>query len=57
MRGEHVTTGRPMKGYVFVEGAGIVNDVSLQEWLDSCVAYVGTLPKNSLRQRVSDDFR
>lgn len=37
-------TGRPMKGYVFVGASGIANDASLKNWIESGLAYVGTLP-------------
>ncbi len=37
-------TGRPMKGYVYVEPAGIESDESLQYWLDLCAEFVQTLP-------------
>ncbi len=32
-------TGRPMKGFVFVEGEGIDADADLQAWLDLCLDY------------------
>jgi TfoX/Sxy family transcriptional regulator of competence genes len=37
-------TGRPMKGYVFVDPAGIVTDQELQFWVELCAEYVLTLP-------------
>jgi hypothetical protein len=37
-------TGRPMKGFVFVEAAGIETDMQLLEWVDRCQAFVATLP-------------
>lgn len=32
-------TGRPMKGYVFVDGSGHQSDAQLQHWLDLALAY------------------
>ena len=32
-------TGRPMKGFIFVEGEGIDTDEDLQEWLQLCLDY------------------
>ena len=37
-------TGRPMKGYVYVDPAGIAEDADLAQWLDRCTAFVDTLP-------------
>lgn len=37
-------TGRPMKGYVYVEPAGVDEDEALHLWIDRCAAYVSTLP-------------
>ncbi len=37
-------TGRPMKGYVFVEPAGVESDADLQYWVDLCAEFVLTLP-------------
>ncbi len=37
-------TGRPMKGYVYVDPAGIAADQELQYWVDLCADYVLTLP-------------
>ena len=32
-------TGRPMKGFLFVEEVGLQSDLELYEWLDRCVAF------------------
>ncbi len=32
-------TGRPMKGFIFVEGEGIDSDEDLERWLDLCLDY------------------
>jgi TfoX/Sxy family transcriptional regulator of competence genes len=37
-------TGRPMKGYVYVDPEGIASDDDLKEWIDRCLAFVATLP-------------
>ena len=44
-------TGRPMKGYVYVNAAGLRNTRSLQAWLDSSAAFVNTLPARKQRKR------
>ena len=37
-------TGKPMKGYIFVDGAGIAEDQDLEGWIALAKAFVGTLP-------------
>ena len=37
-------TGRPMRGYVFVDPEGFESDTTLEFWVDQCFAFVGTLP-------------
>lgn len=37
-------TGRPMKGYVYVDPAGIESDQALAYWVELCMAFVLTLP-------------
>jgi len=37
-------TGRPMKGYVFVDPAGVDDDQDLEEWVDLCLRFVLSLP-------------
>ena len=32
-------TGRPMKGYVFVEAEGIDAEADLEKWIERCLAY------------------
>ncbi len=32
-------TGRSMKGYVFIDSDGIVNDNDLSYWIDLCLAF------------------
>lgn len=37
-------TGRPMKGYVFVDPEGTRSPDQLQYWIDACIEFVSTLP-------------
>jgi hypothetical protein len=37
-------TGRPMKGYVVIDPAGLAEDRDLQAWVSWCAGYVATLP-------------
>ena len=37
-------TGKPMRGYVFVDSAGLESDSDLEHWVSTCLEYVGTLP-------------
>ncbi|MBL8176947.1 MAG: TfoX/Sxy family protein [Bryobacterales bacterium] len=37
-------TGRPMKGFLFVENTAGMADEELQEWLDRGLRFVATLP-------------
>jgi TfoX/Sxy family transcriptional regulator of competence genes len=37
-------TGKPMKGWVMVEGKGFKTDDSLKSWLDKAKTFVKTLP-------------
>lgn len=37
-------TGRPMRGYVYVDAPGIATDEALGNWITACSAFVGTLP-------------
>lgn len=41
-------TGRPMKGYVYVDPPGLVEDKGLQAWVEWCAAFVATLPPKPL---------
>ena len=40
-------TGKPMKGYVYVEPAGFKTEESLREWVDRGIEFVKTLPAKS----------
>jgi len=37
-------TGRAMKGFVFVEPAGLKSDTDLKDWVDQGIKFVSTLP-------------
>ena len=37
-------TGKPMRGWVMVEPAGVATDEELRDWIARCVAFVRTLP-------------
>ena len=37
-------TSRPMKGFVFVDSAGLDSDERLKEWVDRGLEFVSTLP-------------
>jgi TfoX/Sxy family transcriptional regulator of competence genes len=37
-------TGRPMTGFIFVDGSVVESDASLLEWLQEALGYVETLP-------------
>ena len=44
-------TGRPMKGYVFVDPPGLADDADLQRWIDACAAFVASLPPKDAEKR------
>lgn len=37
-------TGKPMRGYVFVDPPGFEEDRDLKRWVDESLKFVGTLP-------------
>ncbi len=37
-------TGRPMKGWIMIEGGGVENGALLEEWLDKARNFAETLP-------------
>ena len=37
-------TGKPMKGYVYVDPPGMEDDSALENWITACSAFVATLP-------------
>lgn len=38
-------TGKPLKGFVYVQPKGIAGDSDLSAWVDRCLAFVLSLPK------------
>ena len=37
-------TGRPMRGFVYVENEGLEDEASLREWVELAVEFAGSLP-------------
>jgi len=37
-------TGRPMKGWILVEAAGLKSDTQLSKWVEIAAKYAGALP-------------
>ncbi|MFQ5561550.1 MAG: RNA methyltransferase, partial [Nitrospinota bacterium] len=37
-------TGKPMKGMIYVDPAGIEADSDLSRWVDICTNFISTLP-------------
>ena len=52
LRREHVRemdfTGKPMKGYVYVDADGLRTEEDLRFWLRRCQTFVATLPPKAL---------
>jgi len=44
-------TGRPMKGYVYVDSDGIESDDQLAYWVNLCAQFVGTLPPKKPKRK------
>jgi hypothetical protein len=44
-------TGRPMKGYVYVQPGGIAEDEALVYWVNLCADFVKTLPPKKSKKR------
>lgn len=40
-------TGRPMKGFLFVESDRVADDEGLAEWVDAALAFAASLPAKS----------
>jgi TfoX/Sxy family transcriptional regulator of competence genes len=45
---EHVRamdfTGKPMRGYVYIDAPGVKDETVLKSWIQKCVSFVSTLP-------------
>ena len=50
-------TGRPMKGYVFVEPEGCRNNRDVRRWVDQGAAFVATLKAKSRRPKKKSTAR
>jgi len=37
-------TGRPMKGMIYVTDQGLQSDQALENWINQCLAFAGSLP-------------
>ena len=37
-------TGRTMRGFVYVEGTGLVEEKALRDWVELSVSFAGSLP-------------
>jgi TfoX/Sxy family transcriptional regulator of competence genes len=44
-------TGRPMKGFLFVDSSGLESDTDLEEWIAHGVDYAASIPSQGERQR------
>ena len=44
-------TGRPIKGFVYVDSKGWSKDATLKKWLDMGIDYVSSLPKKTTMQK------
>lgn len=44
-------TGRPMQGYVSVDGKAVASDAALADWVDLAVRFVMTLPPKKAAPR------
>jgi len=42
-------TGKPMKGYVFVDPPGYESDEGLSDWVDRCHGFVRSLPPKAVK--------
>ncbi|MBT0961104.1 TfoX/Sxy family protein [Denitromonas iodatirespirans] len=46
-------TGRPMKGFLFVEGEGIDDDDALGAWVQRCLDYNPLAPRSKRRKKAA----
>jgi TfoX/Sxy family transcriptional regulator of competence genes len=44
-------TGRPIKGFVYVDSKGWSNDAMLKKWLDMSIGHASSLPKKKAMQK------
>ncbi len=50
-------TGKPMKGFVYVNSRGWSKDTTLKEWVDMGKEYVSSITKNKTRTVAKTSFR
>lgn len=43
-------TGKPMRGYVYIDPAGLAEDRDLTAWVNQCAAWVESLPEKKARK-------
>ena len=43
-------TGKPMKGWLLIDPAGVAGDEELADWIDRAAAFVATLPKKTKKK-------
>lgn len=43
-------TGRPLKGFVYVNAKGVASDKNLRDWVSRAVRFAGSLPAKSSAQ-------
>jgi TfoX/Sxy family transcriptional regulator of competence genes len=46
-------TGRPLRGFVYVQPAGVVSAGSLRSWIERGIRFAGSLPKKGPRIRTT----
>lgn len=46
-------TGKPMRGFLFVEAEGVAKDQSLRDWVDRCVAFAESRPEKTRAKATS----
>jgi hypothetical protein len=44
-------TGKPMRGYLFVDAEGIESPKTLKSWVDRCVTHIETMPVQKPKPR------
>ncbi len=45
-------TGRPMKGYVYIDAPGLAEDEDLKAWVGWCAGFAATLPAKKAKRAV-----
>jgi len=42
-------TGKPMRGYVFIDSKGVKDEKALKFWLQKCASFVSALPPKAAK--------